>query len=99
MWHASLALHDRRTGRPVRAIGLEHYARAGRALRGVGDSELEWFEVGATALHLRRRLTADEWKAADRITPWGIDLRHTEQGRIRLAAAGISATFDPGGEW
>jgi hypothetical protein len=89
VWHASIARHgrDRRPQRLER-IGThvpELYVRALHALRGVGSAMLgEWIEHGDVALHLRRRCTVDEWGGR----PWGIDLRHTDEGRVRLVAAG-----------
>ena len=51
------------------------------ALRGVGDAALgEWREVGDLAVHLRRRVTAQEWGARR----WGADYRATFEGRKRL---------------
>lgn len=99
MWHVSIARHDRRTGRATRTITAEHLERARRALHGVGDLEHEWTEHGATAIHVRRRLTAAEWNPTERPTPWGTDLRHIDTGRARLAAAGITAATDPASEW
>jgi hypothetical protein len=41
------------------------WAMAERALRGVGDASLgEWREVGRGTMHIRRRLTDAERKAA-----------------------------------
>lgn len=59
----------------------EAWALAAHALRDVGDAALgEWREAGKTAIHLRRRLTHQEWPGA-----WGMDLRSTPEGLTRLA--------------
>ena len=91
VWHASIAFHER--GRPVAKVTDEHWLRADRALSNVGDPALgEWREVGPVAAHLRRRASADEWN--DR--PWGMDLRHTDEGRSRLQVVGAVASPE---EW
>jgi hypothetical protein len=51
-------------------------------LSGVGDAKFgEWRETGDLAVHLRRRVTAEEWGER----PWGMDYRGTEEGERRLA--------------
>lgn len=55
---------------------------AEHALDGVGDSAHEWRENGDRAIHLRRRLTVEEWGER----PWGMDYRKTWEGRKRLDA-------------
>lgn len=98
MWHASIARHGR-DHRPlplarIRNGDTEHTARALGALRGVGDATAgEWLEIGDVAVHLRRRLTTTEWRGQ----PWGMDLRHTEEGRARLIAAGCRREWSD--EW
>jgi hypothetical protein len=82
VWHASISTHDGRRST------IERWTRAARALSGVGDPQLgEWRETGNIAVHLRRRVTADEWAGR----PWGMDLRHTPEGQKRLAAPGATA--------
>lgn len=97
VWHASIARHGR-SGRPIRIATVdpgEYLTRVARALQSVGSAALgEWTELGDVAVHLRRRLTPDEWGPR----PWGMDLRRTEQGRARLAAAGLPRGF-PTEEW
>jgi hypothetical protein len=52
------------------------------ALEGVGDAALgEWFEVGQVAVHLRRRLSAEEQKRVGDV----IDVRGTPEAERRLA--------------
>ena len=88
VWHASIS-----NGAELRAPTEGHYGRALRALRGVGDPDLgEWWELGRLAVHVRIRVTADEWAGR----PWGMDLRHTPEGQKRLAAPGATANPE---EW
>ena len=55
MWHASISDPRRQTS----AAGL--FDRALDELDGVGDATLgEWREVGDIAVHVRRRLSAEE---------------------------------------
>lgn len=88
VWHASIARHGRDGPQRLRNISsywMELHDRARRALRGVGSEPAgEWVEHGDVAVHLRRRCTVDEWGGR----PWGMDLRHTDEGRARLVAAG-----------
>ena len=92
VWHASIASHGR-NGRPESMVTDEHWQRAYCALANVGQPDLgEWKETGEVACHLRRRVTAEEWKNR----PWGMDLRHTPEGQKRLAAPGASASPE---EW
>lgn len=54
------------------------------ALDGVGDPTLgEWVEVGNTAMHLRRRLSALEQLAVGPV----IDVRGTAEGNARVERA------------
>lgn len=54
---------------------------AARALEGVGEADLgEWREVGTIAVHLRRRLSAEE---AARVGPV-VDVRGTWEHTKRL---------------
>lgn len=57
------------------------------ALRGVGDATLgEWLEMGATAFHVRRRLTAEEQLLVGDV----VDVRGTpEADRRRRPVAGL----------
>lgn len=60
------------------------WAMAERALRGVGDPALgEWREHGRAAMHIRRRLTAAERKAAGNLQVR--DIRGTSEESRRLA--------------
>lgn len=59
----------------------EMWRAAGIALLGVGSIVLgEWHEKTPRALHIKRRLTPEEW--GDR--PWGMDYRSTPEGQARL---------------
>jgi hypothetical protein len=76
VWHASVSS---RTGEAtpayLRAIAEE-------ALLGVGDREAgEWEEVRDVALHLRRRLTAEEAALVGPV----VDVRGTWESQKRLA--------------
>jgi hypothetical protein len=57
------------------------------ALRGVGDAGLgQWLEMGETAFHVRRRLTADEQAKVGDV----VDVRGTpEADRRRRPVAGL----------
>lgn len=56
-----------------------------RALLGVGDAALgEWQEVGALAVHLKRRLTASEMHYAGIAAV--VDVRGTEEFTRRVRA-------------
>lgn len=87
VWHASIARHTPHGPIPVVLMTQAQqqeaaWAFAEHALRDVGDAALgEWREIGARAVHLRRRLTNHEW-----LGPWGMDLRETPEGLTRLAA-------------
>jgi hypothetical protein len=84
VWHASVA------PRPgVSVAGLDPLGRAlleSRArdlLEGVGDAKRgEWVEVSARAIHVRRRLSADE----ERLVGPAIDIRGTPEVEQRLCA-------------
>jgi len=85
VWHASAAHHQ------AFAVGLSPlwltseaklWAVAESALDGVGDPALgEWRERLPYSVHIKRRLTPEEWGAR----PWGTDYRKTEEGERRLA--------------
>jgi len=58
------------------------WERAQRALHRVGDGTLgEWRGSGREAIHVRRRVTADEW--GDKL--WGMDYRNTPEYAVRIA--------------
>jgi len=86
VWHASIAGHGPMGVEPVWLAGeAALWSEAEHALRGVGDPMLvEWRELtpDRKAVHLKRRLTVDEWGGK----PWGQDLRGTPEGWARLAA-------------
>jgi hypothetical protein len=70
---------------PVARLSALERARMWRvaeaALVGVGDAAGgEWREEIERSLHLKRRLTADEWGAK----AWGMDYRGTWEGQKRL---------------
>ncbi len=74
VWHASASSPG---GRAVA------WALAERALAGVGDPSLgEWRELGPRAVHLRRRVSGAERKAAGNLTVR--DIRGTREERQRL---------------
>lgn len=77
VWHASISA----PGRVM--IPARLFTVADHVLRGVGDATLgEWREIGDIAVHLRRRVTAAEMRAA------GIDavcdIRGTEECTRRI---------------
>jgi len=75
VWHASISSRA-----PVRDP-LALFPLAERALLGVGDAALgEWREVGEIAVHLRRRLTAEEAAAVGPV----VDVRGTWDMTKRL---------------
>jgi hypothetical protein len=85
VWHASVAWHDARGLRPVMLLTdtqrNEMWRVAGGALVGVGSILLgQWREKLERSLHVKRRLTPDEWGER----PWGMDYRGTPEGRERL---------------
>lgn len=88
VWHASVAWHTntRRGPWPIPLLSaptiLRMWERVVRALHRVGDGTLgEWRESGQTAIHVRRRMTAEEW--GDK--PWGMDYRYTPEYAVRIA--------------
>lgn len=71
VWHASVSGFSRASSR----------AKCLAALDGVGDeSRGQWEEVGRTAYHVRRRLSAEE----ERIIGEAVDIRGTEEARRRV---------------
>lgn len=77
MWHASVA--------PVKytfpAAVAEQLCRV--ELEGVGDAQLgEWVERSRVAVHIRRRLSAEEQLLVGAV----VDLRATAEGRARYDA-------------
>jgi hypothetical protein len=75
VWHASV-----RTYGGNMALAKE---QALRALEGVGDATLgEWHEQGATAYHVRRRLSAAECEQTGLVMR---DIRGTPEERQRMA--------------
>lgn len=79
MWHASIA--PRYTSVAVardRLVDIAH-----DELRGVGDLNFEWIEIGDHAVHVRRRLAARESLRA-RLDV--IDVRGTPEHERRIAA-------------
>jgi ribosomal protein L13E len=76
VWHASISEPPWRR----RDVG-DLFAIAEQALAGVGDATAgEWREVGDVAVHLRRRLTAEE---AAPIGP-AVDIRGTWEHHKRI---------------
>lgn len=79
MWHASVAYHGR-----LAVPEGEFVDRAMRVLRGVGDASAgEWIEVTSRAVHVRRRLSADEVEMSG-LTPR--DIRFTDEAVARFDA-------------
>lgn len=85
VWHASVSMKSKLV---IPNVESELLDRALRAIQGVGDATLgQWIEPsvsGTPVVHVKRRLTDEEWEGK----PWGFDLRHTEEGRARILAAG-----------
>lgn len=78
MWHASAAGCSPTIGREF----LERMAL--EALKGVGDVALgQWIEWTGKALHVRRRLSADESSLVGPVR----DVRGTYEGRLRAERA------------
>ena len=55
VWHASVSPKTRRAAKRsvLRKVAME-------TLKGVGDTQHEWEEMGESALHVRRRLSDEE---------------------------------------
>ena len=90
MWHASVAYQTPQGIRPIIMLAGTEKALMWRAaqsvLAGVGDAAAgEWRERLERSLHLKRRLTAEEWGGQ----PWGIDYRGTPEGWNRLNAVAV----------
>lgn len=87
VWHASICYHGRR---PPPAT--EHFARAVRAVQGVGDATLgEWVDIGDIAVHYRRRLSVNEQLEHGLVVR---DVRDTEEAEFLLDA--VRAWLPPG---
>ena len=80
MWHASVSPRFL----SVTAAADRLWEIAVDVLRGVGDPAHEWREIGDRAVHLRRRLTMREERAAG-ITGV-VDVRGTDEQKRRIAA-------------
>lgn len=75
-----MGLHGKRLD-PVEVALAKGKALA--VLEGYGDQELgQWIDakVGRNAVHVRRRLTDDEWGGK----AWGMDVRGTPEAAERL---------------
>lgn len=88
MWHASAALQLLQGPAPVNhertGLSLRLLAVVIAALKGAGDASLgQWVEYGASAVHLRRRLSTQEEALVGPV----IDVRNTEEGERRWRAA------------
>ena len=87
VWHASAALQRPEGLAPVATLhinqAVDMLLRLRDALAGVGDPALgEWTEHLERSIHIKRRLTAEEWGGK----PWGMDYRRTPEGLARIEA-------------